>query len=133
MQRFILSISMFLLCCCSLTAQVKHTPQERQEQQTARLLQRAQPDQLVFKGYIITVQHALAGAYGYDISKEGKVLISQRKNPFNQSPVGLTRKEDAIKVAKWQISQLSAGTPSARLVHSPLPKNLSKELNIRVH
>jgi len=122
-----------ILCCSTLTAQVNDQSNDRKAKQEARLLRREQPDQQTFKGYLITVQHAIAGAYGYDISKEGKVLISQRTNPFNHSPIGLAKKEDAIKVAKWQIAQINAGSTPTRLTHSPLPKNLSRELNIQVH
>jgi hypothetical protein len=130
MQKLIFSMILLFVLNLSLSAQIEDKSQNMKAQQYARLTKHAQPDQLEYKGYIISVQNALGGNYGYDISKEGKVLISQRRNPFNNSPVGLRSKDDVIKVAKWQISQFTASTQPTALMNAPLPKNLHRELNI---
>jgi hypothetical protein len=132
MHKLIFSITFIFAFYFSLTAQVKDQSQDLNAKYAARLLQRS-PEQVAFKGYLISVQPALAGAYGYDISREGKVLISQRRNPFNNSPIGLRRKEDVIEVAKWQITQFNASKKPARVMNAPLPKNLSQQLKIQVH
>lgn len=130
MQKILLLIVGFFVFI-SLNAQLSHSSEDISAKHMARLLHRS-PDQVVFKEYVITVQSALAGAYGYDITKAGKVIISQRRNPFTQSPIGLQRKEDVIKIARWQISQFNDRTQSAPLVNPPLPKNLSHQLKVQV-
>jgi hypothetical protein len=84
----------------------------------------------VFQGYIITVISNAEGRYGYDIMQQGKTIVSQRLNPFNLSPKGLSSKEDAFKVAQWQIQQLNAGAPSIIIVNQPLSAAVARHLNI---
>jgi hypothetical protein len=65
-----------------------------------------QKDKLEFQGYTIRVIPADFGTYGYDIFEGKTILVHQERNPFTLSPVGLRKKEDVYKVAKWQIQQL---------------------------
>jgi len=130
-KHIFLSIIVFFLFY-SLSAQVNPTSEELSARQMARLQHRAQTDQVAYKGYLISIQPALAGNYGYDIFNAGKLLISQRRNPFTRSQVGLRSKDDLIKIARWSVNQLSAGTPPGQLMNKPLPKNLSRKLNVQV-
>ncbi|HMF70369.1 MAG TPA: hypothetical protein VK616_02785 [Flavitalea sp.] len=130
-KHILLSITMSFLYC-SLIAQVKPSSEELSARQMARLQHRAQTEQVAYKGYLISIQPALAGNYGYDIFNAGNLLISQRRNPFTRSQVGLRSKDDLIKIARWCVNQLNDGTPPGELMNTPLPKNLSRKLNVQV-
>jgi hypothetical protein len=78
------------------------------------LAQRGEPvnlqnDKREFKGYTIRLLPAMGGTYGYDIVKGKQRVVHQSYNPFTSSPMGLRKKEDAYKVAQWQIQQLKEG------------------------
>lgn len=62
-----------------------------------------QKNQVEFKGYTICIIPATMGTYAYDVFKDRKLVLHQRNNPFTGRPVGLRHKEDAFKVAEWQI------------------------------
>jgi hypothetical protein len=130
MPKLLLSLAMVFLFC-SLSAQENPSPQDLSAQHMAHVLRRA-PDQSAYKGYIISIQPAFGGTYGYDISKGGKLILSQRRNPFTHSPVGLRSKDDVFKIARWYVVQLNAGTPPKQLTNAPLPKNLSQKLNVQM-
>lgn len=71
-------------------------------------------DRVTFQGYTIHLMPAMGGTYGYYIVKEKQVVLYQSRNPFTGSPFGLSKKEDAYKVAKWQIQNpLSRPLPPA--------------------
>jgi hypothetical protein len=131
MQKFFFSTSLVLLCSLVTTAQVSDQAAERRAAQMAQLTHRA-PDQLNYKGYVITIQNAPGGFYGYDIFREGNIVLSQRKNPFTNSPVGLRRKKDVFELAKWQINQVKSALQPGSFSLS-LPKNLSAQLQIQVN
>ena len=116
----------------SLAAQGNMSSQNLSAQLMLRTLHRGQSEQVVYKGYFIKLQPALAGNYGFDILNEGNLIISQRRNPFTNSPVGLQKKDDLIKLARWYIDQLNDGTSPGRLMHTPLTKSLSRDLGIKL-
>jgi hypothetical protein len=130
MPKLLFSLVAFFLFY-SLSAQENPSPEDLSAQHMAQLLRRA-PDQVAYKGYVISIQPTFGGAYGYDISKAGKVILSQRRNPFTHSPVGLRSKDDVFKIARWYVGQLNEGTLPQRLINAPLPKNLSQKLNVQV-
>jgi hypothetical protein len=68
-----------------------------------------QVDKREFKGYTIRLLPAMGGTYGYDIVKGKQRVVHQSYNPFTSSSMGLGKKEDAYKVAQWQIQQLNEG------------------------
>jgi hypothetical protein len=70
-----------------------------------------QKDHQEYQGYTIRLLPAMSGTYGYDIVKGKQLIVLQYRNPFTGSPGGLSRKEDAYKLAQWQIRQLAAGKP----------------------
>lgn len=65
-------------------------------------------DHQEFEGYTIRLLPAMGGTYGYDILKGNDRVIHQSRNPFTFSSKGLVKKEDAFKLAQWQIRQLKA-------------------------
>lgn len=88
----------FNLACCLLlffiAAQAqKHEPVNPQK------------DKQDFEGYTIRLLPTMDGTYGYDILKGNQPIIHQDRNPFTFSSKGLARKEDAFKLAQWQIQQ----------------------------
>ena len=130
MQKILFTAALFSLAFC-VHAQVVQTPQDRSAQHRSRILQRP-VNEAFFNGYVIVIQQAIAGAYGYDISKGGQIVFSQRKNPFNNSPVGLRSKDDVFKIARWQISRVGADPHAAALFQLHLPKSVARNLNIRI-
>jgi hypothetical protein len=113
-----------------------------------------QKDRLDFEGYTIQLMPADFGTYSYLIVKDGTIVLNQKRNPFTLSPIGLRKKEDIFKVAKWQIqsfgkSNAAAKSPTKRvgkvttspnkslqtkgLPNQPLPIALAKELNITIN
>lgn len=84
----------------------------------------------VFMDRVIKLNTLAEGGYGYDILYQGRPVVSQTLNPFTFSPKGLSSKEDAFKVARWQVQQLATGTPATAISNQPLPVALAKQLNI---
>ena len=65
-----------------------------------------QKDRREFQGYTIRLLPVRGGGYGYDIMRANERVIHQGRNPFSFSSRGLANKEDAFKLAQWQIQQL---------------------------
>src|ERR1700748_3587844 len=63
-----------------------------------------------FNGHTIRVYKTIGTGDGYDIFYKSKLLIHQNNNPFTGSPNGLKNKEDALKLAKWQVIHLNPVT-----------------------
>lgn len=84
----------------------------------------------VFMGYIIKLNSTAEGGYGYDILTRDKIVVSQKQNPFTLSQKGLANREDAFKIAHWQVQELVAGASPALISGQPLPRALAKQLNI---
>ena len=106
------------------------------------LAQRGEPvnpqkDKQEFKGYTIRLLPAMGGTYGYDIVRGKQRVVHQSYNPFTLSPMGLSKKEDAYKVAQWQIQQLnegkqlSAGRPRDHESDTRLPPALARKLHMQ--
>jgi hypothetical protein len=106
------------------------------------LAQRGEPvnpqkDKREFKGYTIRLLPAMGGTYGYDIIKGKQRVVHQSYNPFTNSPMGLRKKEDAYKVAQWQIQQLkegkelSAGRSIDQEKTTKLPPTLARNLRMQ--
>src|SRR4051794_30252844 len=94
-----------------------------------------QKDRQEFEGYTIRLLPAMSGTYGYDIFKGKERVLHQSRNPFTFSTVGLYSKEDAYKIAQWQIKQLkgreglTAGKPFNAGSDRRLPPNLARQLS----
>jgi hypothetical protein len=117
-----------------------------------------QKDKLEFEGYTIRILPVFGNTYGYDILKGKELVVHQMYNPFTNSPMGLSKKEDVYKVAKWQIKKLqeknlmiqqSASSPnqgqmfpqlsrpSQRMqqnsINRQLSRSVAQELQIDIH
>ena len=110
-------------------------------------------DKIEFQGFTVRLLPAAAGTYGYDILKDKALILHQTYNPFTMAPVGLRRKDDVYKIAKWQIAHMNsqsrpaiANNSNARMIqglqeqkskpvsiNKPLGKDLAKQLNINIH
>lgn len=75
-----------------------------------------------------TIHLIPAGAgYGFDIIKNGIVLLHEMQNPFNEMPVCLPVKEDVFKIAGWFIDEIKA---TGKAPHKA-PADLITELDIK--
>src|SRR6059058_4871430 len=96
-----------------------------------------QKDKLDFEGYTIRLMPAMGGTYGYYITKGKELVVHQGFNPFTNSPMGLSNKEDVYKLAKWQINQLKAGkfpsggSPAIQGGDMKLPPALAQKLQLQ--
>ncbi|GAB3021531.1 hypothetical protein [Spirosoma pulveris] len=88
-------------------------------------------DKLDYQGYTIRLMPSREGSYGYSILKGKAVVAHQLHNPFSMAPVGLRRKEDVYKVAKWQIEQVQTGKSGPDIFAKPLPASVAQELQIK--
>ena len=83
-------------------------------------------DQRQFNGYTIRLLPSPERTYGYEVILGGKRVIYQTQNPFTASPRGLSKKEDAFKVAQFQIQQreVKTGVSNQRNVAATKGKKL---------
>ena len=58
-----------------------------------------------YMGYMIKILPTPGNGYGYDLFFKGRMVVHEPVNPFTMSPLGLSKKVDALKVAHWQIEQ----------------------------
>jgi len=90
-----INLAVCLLFMCIAVSAQKHEPVNQKK------------DRREFKGYTIGLMPAPSGTYGYRITKDKELVAYQSRNPFTFSSEGLRTKEDAFKVAQWQVEQLS--------------------------
>jgi hypothetical protein len=82
-----------------------------------------QVEKLEYEGYTIRLFSLSAGSIGYDIFTNNKLILHQSFNPFTGGSIGLNSKEEAYRVAKWQIAQLKMDKASLQVTnkaHVPL-------------
>lgn len=87
-------------------------------------------DEIVFNNHTIRVYKTAGTGYGYDIFYNNNLLIHQNNNPFTGSPEGLKNKEDALKLAKWQVIHLNPVTHQLPQGIQPVPKEVAQQLKI---
>jgi hypothetical protein len=85
---------------------------------------------VVFNGHIIRVYKTIGTGYGYDIFYNNNLLIHQNNNPFTGSPEGLKNKEDALKLAKWQVIHLNPISHQLPPGMQTVPKEVAQQLKI---
>lgn len=83
-----------------------------------------------FLDHVIKLKVNADGGYGYEVLFHGRILINQQLNPFNLSPKGLSSKEDALKIAQWQVRQLATGVPLPAITGQSLSSAIARQLNI---
>ena len=119
MKKMIGSLLAIMLAASVVQAQ-KHETLDRKK------------DQVQFKGYTVQLLPALAGTYGYDIIKDNEVLLHQVHNPFNGSRIGLAKKDDAYKLAFWQIENIQKlPAPQGFSPNLKWPLSLKQNLSAR--
>ena len=85
---------------------------------------------VVFNGLTIRVYKTIGTGYGYDIFYNSSLLIHQNNNPFTGSPEGLKNKEDALKLAKWQVIHLNPISHQLPPGMQIVPKAVAQQLKI---
>lgn len=138
MKNLYFSICIWLLSSCYVNAQINEPVNTKK-------------DKVDYQGYSIRLLPAVGGTYGYNILKGKELIVHQAYNPFTMSPIGLRKKNDVYKVAKWQINQLKGqkllqkkSTPDAgvmshspafhvhstAIINQPIPKSVAAALRI---
>ena|ERR1700733_448063 len=88
-------------------------------------------DKIVYQGYLIRLIPENNVGYGYDIFSLNQMVVHQTGNPFTLSPIGLKTREDALKIAKWQVEQLRLRRNVFLVKNQPIPKDVARKLDIR--
>lgn len=86
--------------------------------------------EIIFEGYLIRVLPINSNGFGYNIYFKNKMVVQQLNNPFNSSPLGLKGKEDAFKIAKWQVQQLHQRRSTALIKNQRFTGSVAKKLSI---
>jgi hypothetical protein len=89
-------------------------------------------NETLFDGHIIRIYKNVATGYGYDIFYQDNLIIHQKSNPFTASPDGLKNKEDALKIAKWQIIHLPPANHQMVQGRQTIPMEVARQLNITI-
>lgn len=87
------------------------------------------PNDVVFMDHVIRIYEAPSG-YLYDIFYQNNLIIRQDKNPFDQTTNGLQTKEDAIKIAKWQIIHIDPLHRQEKKGPQQIPNSVARQLQI---
>jgi|GEM_PF-3675015 hypothetical protein len=90
-------------------------------------------DKLFFEGYLIKVIPLGKEGYGYRIYYQQRLVVSHMNNPFTMDPTGLSRKEDAFKVAEWQIFQMRQRPNHGWTGRQMLSMDVARKLQVRLH
>jgi hypothetical protein len=88
---------------------------------------------VVFNGHTIRAYKTIGTGYGYDIFYNNNLLIHQNNNPFTGSPEGLKNKEDALKLAKWQVIHLNPVSHQLPSDLQTVPKEVAQQLKIAIN
>jgi hypothetical protein len=86
--------------------------------------------EIIFEGYLIRVVPINSNGFGYSIFFKNKMVVQQQNNPFTSSPLGLKNKEEAYKLAKWQVQQLHQRRSSALIKNQRFSGSVAKQLSI---
>jgi hypothetical protein len=87
------------------------------------------PNDVLFMDHVIRLHKAPSG-YLYDIFYQNNLIIHQDKNPFDQTTNGLRTKEDAIKLAKWQVIHLYPLHRQKISGPQEIPNSVARQLKI---
>lgn len=90
-------------------------------------------NEILFNGHIIRIYKTAATGYGYDIFYQYRLVIHQQNNPFTASPGGLKNKDDALRIAKWQVLHLNPANQHMIQSRQAVPMEVARQLNITVN
>ena len=88
---------------------------------------------IFYAGYFIQLIAASGNSYGYDIFLRSKLVVHQSVNPFTLAPTGLRSKEDALKIAEWQIQQIRQMNGRFVVKNQLIPKDIARKLDIAIN
>ena len=89
--------------------------------------------QTVFEGYLIRVLPVNNNGFSYNVYFKGKMIMQQKINPFNLSPLGFRSKEDAFTTAKWQVQQQHHQNTVALIKDQRISKDVGRKLSVAVN
>jgi hypothetical protein len=115
MKKSMLLLAALFVVMLTIKAQSKSSPKT--------------PNDVVFMDHVIRLYEAPSG-YLYDIFYQNNLVIHQNKNPFDQTPNGLSTKEDAIKIAKWQIIHIDPLHRQKNKGPQEIPNSVARQLKI---
>jgi len=90
-------------------------------------------DNIQFNGYQIHIFQTMDHGYGYDIRRQNILVHHQNNNPYTDSPSGLTKVEDAVKTAKWQVIHLSPPGKQLQPAQQTIPMAVATQLKINLN
>jgi hypothetical protein len=89
--------------------------------------------QIVFEGYLIRVLPVNNNGFSYNVYFKGKMIMQQKINPFNLSPLGFRSKEEAFMTAKWQLQQLHHQNTVTLIKDQRFSKEVGRKLSVSVN
>lgn len=87
-------------------------------------------EEVLFNRHQIRLYQTPDNQYGYDILFENAVILHQNNHPFANTSIMLKTKEDAIRLAKWQVIHISPLNGRRPLISRPIPNEVSRQLKI---
>lgn len=91
------------------------------------------PEKENYMGYMIRVLQTPGNGYGYDLFFKGRMVLHEPVNPFTLSPIGLSKKEDMLKVAHYQIQEFWRSNNRAIAKRNlRVSASVAKKLNIEM-
>jgi hypothetical protein len=87
-------------------------------------------DNTVYMGYLIRLLPAGSNGFGYEIFFRAKMVVYEPNNPFTLAPTGLRNREDALKIAKWQVEQIWHEKTRVVIKNRLLSRSIAKQLKI---
>jgi hypothetical protein len=87
-------------------------------------------DRYAYMGRVIRIIPAATGGYGYSIFFQNHLVARQSLNPFTMAPTGLKNKEDALKLARWQVAHTPQPGSRAVVREKRFSRDLARELSI---
>jgi hypothetical protein len=90
-------------------------------------------DNSVYMGYLIKLLPAGSNGFGYEIFFRSRMVVYQSNNPFTLAPTGLRNREDALKIAKWQVEQIWHEKARGIIKNRLLSRKIAKQLKISVN
>ncbi len=115
MKKFVLLTAVLFSAVLSLKAQAKNPPKNQ--------------DVVLFMNHVIQLHKASTG-YLYVVYYENNLVLNQNSNPFNQSKNGFLKKEEALRIAKWQIIHFNQSDLRQMKAPQRIPVAVARQLKI---
>ena len=86
-----------------------------------------------FEGYVIRLLPVNNNGFGYNVYFKSRMVIQQTSNPFTLSPLGFRNREDALKMAKWQVQQLHHQPTAVLIKNQRVSKDVARKLSVSIN